>query len=156
MTDCQKRECESRSRKAPFPRLSGVVVEPYPWFSFSVLRNVHNWIVLYRFRKVQQGEGERGSTCYRSPRGRSFCIIQELGGRRRRHPRATIWIAIRPEQGIPSSLLPLMVLIAFLRCAGKTCRTMAPWPDSGGRVETGGRRETGSRKGLPRFVKYSS
>ena len=113
MTDCQKRECESRSRKAPFPRLSGVVVEPYPWFSFSVLRNVHNWIVLYRFRKVQQGEGERGSTCYRSPRGRSFCIIQELGGRRRRHPRATIWIAIRPEQGIPSSLLPLMVLIAF-------------------------------------------
>ena len=71
----------------------------------------------------------------------------DCGGRRRRHPRATIWIAIRPEQGHPSSL-PLMVLIAFLRCVGKTCRTMAPWPDSGGTGETGGRgrRETGSRE----------
>ena len=146
LTDCQKRKCESRLRKAPFSRLSGGVVEPYPWFSFSVLRNVHNWIVLYRFRKVQQGEGERGSTCYRSPRGRSFCIIQELGGRRRRHPRATIWIAIRLEQGhtasqagsSPVSSRLLMVLGAFLRCVGKTWRTMEPWPDSGGRGETHG------------------
>ena len=72
----------------------------------------------------------------------------DCGGRGRRHPRATIGIAIRPEQGHPSSPLPLMVLIAFLRCVGKTCRTMAPWPDSGeGTGERGaGGRETGSRE----------
>ena len=73
------------------------------------------------------------------------------GRRRRRHPRATIWIAIRPEQGHPSSLLPLMVLIAFYDAQEKHAEQWRRgWPDSGGTGETatgaGGRRETGSRK----------
>ena len=134
--------------------------ELVPWFSFSVLRNVHNWIVVQISKSpARRGRESEGLDLLQKSE-RPF-VLHNSGIRRRTD--CGLW---RPEEEKASSrndldchstrtgspLLPSSSHgpHSFLRCAGKTCRTMAPWPDSGGRGETatgaGGRRETGSRK----------